>query len=148
MSKCAEGYCQLCSKKQENRVDLLEMKTYGEISLKETPIVVLGCGHFFTAESLDGMVGMSAVYECNRDGDIVGLKDVSAQLASAIPKCPDCKSPVRQFVSPRYNRVINRAVIDEMSKRFLVSGKDEPKKLEQKIEILEKELEQSREGII
>jgi hypothetical protein len=56
VGRSAEGYCQLCSKKQENRVDLLEMKTYGEISLKETPIVVLGCGHFFTAASLDGMV--------------------------------------------------------------------------------------------
>jgi hypothetical protein len=41
------------------------MKIYRKISLKETPIVVLGYGHFFTAESLDRMVGMSDVYECN-----------------------------------------------------------------------------------
>jgi hypothetical protein len=43
-------------------VDLLEMKSYSEIDLNETPIVVLGCGHFFTAESLDGHIGMAEVY--------------------------------------------------------------------------------------
>jgi len=145
---CPEGYCQLCSTKQESRVDLLEMKTYGEITLEESPIVVLGCGHFFTAESLDGMVGMSDVYEYNRDGDLVGLKDVSAELARAIPKCPDCNCSIRQFVSPRYNRIINRAVIDEMSKRFLVSGKDELEKLEHRIANLEKEFELSKQEII
>jgi hypothetical protein len=34
------------------------MKTYKEIDLGETPIAALGCGHFFTAETLDGHMGM------------------------------------------------------------------------------------------
>jgi hypothetical protein len=38
------------------------MKSYSEIDLNETPIVVLGCSHFFTAESLDGHIGMAEVY--------------------------------------------------------------------------------------
>jgi hypothetical protein len=59
---CPEEYCQICSDRKEARVDLLEMKSYSEIDLNETPIVVLGCGHFFTAESLDGHIGMAEVY--------------------------------------------------------------------------------------
>ena len=116
------------------------MKSYGEIDVDETPVVVLGCGHFFTAESLDGILGMSEVYEVDGYGEFTGLKDVSGDLAQSIPCCPDCKCPVRQFATQRYNRVINRAVIDEMSKRFLTTGRDELRELEQRIAELERNL--------
>ena len=142
---CAEGYCHQCSNKLEARVDFLEMKSYGEIDVDETPIVVLGCGHFFTAESLDGVLCMSEVYEVDMYGEFNGLKDVSGALAQSIPCCPDCKCPVRQFATQRYNRVINRAVIDEMSKRFLTTGTDELRNLEQQIAELERSLRTSRE---
>ena len=33
---------------------MIELKDYGEIDLEEAPVIALGCGHFFTAESLDG----------------------------------------------------------------------------------------------
>jgi hypothetical protein len=36
------------------QVDMIEFKDYGEIDLEETPVVSLDCGHFFTAETLDG----------------------------------------------------------------------------------------------
>ena len=36
-------------------VDMIEFKEYWEIDLDETPIIALACGHFFTAETLDGM---------------------------------------------------------------------------------------------
>ena len=124
------------------------MKSYREIDIDETPIVVLGCGHFFTAESLDGLIGVSEVYEADRYGEFTGLKDVSVALARAIPCCPDCNCPVRQFATQRYNRVINRAVIDEMSKRFLTTGRDELRKLEQQIVELEKNLDIAREEIM
>jgi hypothetical protein len=128
---CAEGYCYQYSDKLKARVDFLEMKSYREIDVDETPIVVLGCSHFFTAESLDGMLGMSEVYEIDGYRGFIGLKDVSGTLAQLVPCCPDCKCPVRQFATQRYNRVINRAVIDEMSKRFLTTGRDELRELEQ-----------------
>jgi hypothetical protein len=38
------------------------MKTYSQIDIDSTPIIVLGCGHFFTAETLDGHVGMGQVF--------------------------------------------------------------------------------------
>lgn len=36
------------------QVDMIELKEYGEIDLDETPVIALPCGHFFTAETLDG----------------------------------------------------------------------------------------------
>lgn len=117
------------------------MKTYGEINLDETPIVVLGCGHFFTAETLDGHMGMGGVYLIDEYGEFIGLKDISAELARKIPRCPDCQSPVRQHTTRRYNRVINRAVIDEISKRFVVNGQDEIRLLKYQAKELEDSLE-------
>lgn len=134
--------------RQDARVDLLEMKTYAEVDVAETPIVVLGCGHFFTAETLDGLIGLHDVYVTDKCGRFAGLADVSGDLASRIPQCPDCQCPVRQYVTQRYNRVINRAVMDEMSKRFLVSGKEELNQLEIRAGGLETEFEKSRSDII
>lgn len=109
--------------------------------------MVLGCGHFFTAESLDGIMEMSEVYEMDGYGDFIGLKDIPGALASAMPSCPDCKCPVKHYVTQRYNRVINRAVIDEMSKRFLDTGQEELRTLEEQIIDLEKEQETFRDKI-
>src|SRR5438045_8200664 len=77
---CPEKYCQSCANKGDTRVDLLEMKTYKEIDLAETPIVALGCGHFLTAETLDGLMGMEEVYVTDARGDFTGLQDVSIEL--------------------------------------------------------------------
>ena len=123
------------------------MKTYSEINIDETPIVVLGCGHFFTVESLDGLVGMSEVYTTNMFGDFAGLADISGSLATKTPNCPDCQRPIMQYITQRYNRVINRAVIDEMSKRFLVNGKNELQGLEKEVEDLESDFGKSRKEI-
>ena len=124
------------------------MKSYGELDLDETPVVNLGCGHFFTAETLDGHMGMAEVYEQDVRGVFTKLQDVSAILARAVPRCPDCQCPVRQFCTQRYNRVINRAVIDEMSKRFLVNGKEELRGLERQIRELESDLETSQQEVL
>lgn len=144
---CPKLYCQLCSDRKDERVDLLEMKTYAQIDLNETPIVVLGCGHFLTAESLDGHIGMAEVYNQGVNGEYTAIKDISASLARSIPRCPDCQQPVRQYSTQRYNRVINRAVIDEMSKRFITKGKADLRELEQQILDLELEFSQSRQTL-
>ncbi|KAH9881757.1 hypothetical protein J1614_000928 [Plenodomus biglobosus] len=41
--------------KLDAQVDMLEFKTYSEIDIDKSPVVALACGHFFTAETLDGM---------------------------------------------------------------------------------------------
>lgn len=137
---CPSNLCQECGDKGDARVDFLEWKTYAEINLNETPIIVLGCGHFFTSESVDGLVGLDEVYTRDKDGKFNGLRDVSSALASAIPSCPDCKQPIRQFATKRYNRVINRAVMDETCKRFLTKGRADLEGLESRLSDIEDKL--------
>lgn len=145
---CPQQYCQICSKKQEQRVDILEFTTFGEVDLDSAPVVVLSCGHFFTIETLDGLVGMNEVYTTNGQGEFVGLEDISWTFTSSIPRCPDCKSAIRQYATKRYNRIVNRAVIDEMSKRFLVNGQKRLQGLEKKVTLLESVSEKSRQELI
>lgn len=127
---------------------MLEFKTFGEVDLNSKPIVALSCGHFFTAETLDGHVGMAHVYETDPYGEFVGLRNISEELTQSIPRCPNCQRPIRQHATQRYNRVINRAVIDEMSKRFLVSGKAGLQALESEADTLELEFEKSRQELL
>jgi hypothetical protein len=141
---CPSGLCQHCGDKGDARVDLLEFKTYSEIDLDESPIVVLGCGHFFTCETLDGLVGLDEVYTRGKFGNFDGLRNTSASLASAVPSCPDCKRPIRQFATKRYNRVINRAVMDETCKRFLTKGRVDLEGLEIRLKTIEDELDSTR----
>lgn len=123
------------------------MKTYSEIDLDETPIIVLGCAHFFTAETLDGLVGMTEVYDQDENAEFTAVRDVSATLAVSVPRCPDCQCPIRQHCAKRLNRVVNRAVIDEMSKRFLVKGQADLRDVERQVAELERDLDESRDGI-
>lgn len=146
--ECPEGYCQICSERKDARVDLLEMKKYGEIDLDETPILVLGCGHFFTAATLDGHMGMSDVYFQDGSGEFNGIRDISTALAQSVPRCPDCQCPVRQHCTKRFNRVINRAVNDEMSKHFLADGQLSLRFWELWVVDMELELTNSREDVI
>lgn len=145
---CAEGYCRQCSNVLEARVDFLEMKSYRDIDVDENPVVVLGCGHFFTAESLDGILSMTDVYQTDMYGRFTGLKDLPGVLAQLRPACPDCKCPVRQFSTRRYNRAINRAVIDEISRRFLTTGKSKLHDLGQEVSQLERRLRTTRDEIM
>jgi hypothetical protein len=100
---------------------MLDFKSYSEIDLDESPIVVLGCGHFFTAETLDGHISMHDAYRTGQTGEYIALSR-SSSLSQFIPRFPDCQSPIQPYVTQRYNRVINQAVLDETSKRFIVSG--------------------------
>lgn len=144
---CPQGYCQPCSvktgsTKRDARVDMLEFKTYDEIDLDETPIVKLSCEHFFTAESLDGMVSLGEMYSIDqKTGEFSGLKSPAVVLP--MPRCPDCKTPLTQYATRRYNRVVNSAVMDETSKRFLVKGLADLQQVQQHIDGAESRLQQA-----
>ncbi|KAF4989662.1 hypothetical protein FGRMN_8976 [Fusarium graminum] len=142
--ECPIDHCQACGGKDKERVDLLEFKSYAEVNLDESPIVVLGCGHFFTGETLDGLVGLDEVYTRDKVGNFNELKDISGSLSRNVPFCPDCKRPIRQFATKRYNRLINRAVMDEICKRFLISGREALDYLEQELQTLENKLDSTR----
>jgi hypothetical protein len=122
----------------------LEFKSCSEIDLEESPIVVLGCGHFFTGETLDDLVGLEEVYTVDKEGNFDGLKDISGSLSRNVPFCPDCKRPIRQFATKRYNRLINRAVMDEICKRFLITGRETLNELEQRLQTEEDQLGTTR----
>ncbi|TLD10377.1 hypothetical protein PgNI_06085 [Pyricularia grisea] len=145
---CREGCCHQCRDKEDSVVDYIEFKTYAEIDVNETPVVVLSCGHIFTAESLDGHVGMHDVYLVNQNGQYTGVKDISSDLAKPVPGCPECRRPILQFSTKRYNRVINRAVMDETTKRLLAKGRIEIQALEAEFQRTEESLQKSRNGVI
>ncbi|KAF4468731.1 NFX1-type zinc finger-containing 1 [Fusarium albosuccineum] len=142
---CPINYCQECGKKGDARIDLLEFRSYAEVDLNENPVVVLGCGHFFTGETLDGLVGLDEVYTRDKEGNFSGLRDISGSLARNVPFCPDCKRPIRQFATKRYNRLLNRAVMDEICKRFLIDGRKTLDSLGRNLQNLENELAVTRE---
>ncbi|KAL2754249.1 hypothetical protein ACRALDRAFT_1049711 [Sodiomyces alcalophilus JCM 7366] len=127
--ECPDGkFCQECGDHSGARVDFLEFKEYAQIDVDKTPVVVLTCGHLFTSESLDMLVGMSDVYNIRAtDGGYDGLKDISSALA-------------RTFSTKRYNRVINKAAMDETTKRFLSSGNQSLGDLEKRLMALKKPL--------
>ncbi|CVK84144.1 uncharacterized protein FPRN_01838 [Fusarium proliferatum] len=114
------------------------------INLYETPIIVLGCGHFFTSETLDGLVGLDEVYTTDMFGSYAGLKDITTSLTEKTPCCPSCKRSIRQFATKRYNRAINRAVMDDICKRFLIKGRESLVKLNHKLLKAETSLASSR----
>jgi hypothetical protein len=90
---------------------------------------------------------MAYAFPVAKTGEYTALKE-DAQLASSVPQCPMCREPVRQYVTQRYNRVVNRAVIDEMSKRFVVSGKQELQALEKKLQTVGEGLKTSRSALL
>ena len=124
---------------------MLEFKTFGEINLNNTPIVLLAAA---TAETLDGHMDMANVDEMDLEGEFVGLRDISGGSFQSTLRCPDCQCSIQQYATQRYNRVINRTVIDEMSKRFLVSGKARLHELEGKTLALELDSDKSRKDLL
>lgn len=94
------------------------------------------------------MIGLKEVYKIDpATGDILSLEDISSKMAPAIPKCPHCQRPIRQYATQRYNRLINRAVIDEMSRRFIVTGQTDLQEIEGKLTKAETELEATRSDV-
>ncbi|KAH9865451.1 hypothetical protein J1614_009035 [Plenodomus biglobosus] len=133
-----------CGMKPDEQPDMIMMTRYADLDLNESPIVVLGCGHFFTTETLDGHVGLKDVYKQDPMTGTFNSISETAELAPSIPQCPKCRSPVRQYVTQRYNRAINRGVIDEISKRYIVNGQQQLQQMEIKLRKLESSLNKSR----
>ncbi|KAF2856036.1 hypothetical protein T440DRAFT_96542 [Plenodomus tracheiphilus IPT5] len=146
---CPADCCQQCGMKSEEQPDVILIQTrYADLDLDDSPIVVLGCGHFFTTETLDGLVSLKDVYTHDpMTGKYESLIE-NAELAPSVPQCPRCRSPIKQYVTQRYNRIINRAVIDEMSKRFIVNGQQELQDIEQQLRKVETALNGSRKSLV
>ncbi|CAN9138950.1 unnamed protein product [Alternaria alternata] len=113
--------------------------------LRATDSVVAGI-----SSRLKHWMDLLASKMCSLDastGLFTGLIE-NAELSASIPQCPNCREPIKQYVTQRYNRLINRAVIDEMSKRFIVNGQQELQQLQGQLEDVRKELEASQKGVV
>ncbi|KAK2629028.1 hypothetical protein QTJ16_002131 [Diplocarpon rosae] len=108
-------------------------QTYNETDLSENSIVVLGCCHFFTTETLDGIIGMSEVYKIDENGEYTGLQSLVGTF---------------HVDSETFALTINQALIDEMSNYFLVRGQERQQKLGKSIEKLHHKLDLNRQKIV
>lgn len=88
------------------------------------------------------MLGLGSLYTTDQTGKYTGLKEPSGEL-TAVPTCPDCRVPIRQFATRRYNRVVNKAVMDEISKRFLMAGRVKLANLDKRMTEMEDRLAKS-----
>ncbi|ENH64000.1 NFX1-type zinc finger-containing protein 1 [Fusarium oxysporum f. sp. cubense race 1] len=79
-----------------------------KVDLDENPIVLLGCGHFFTGRSLDSLLGMGEVYLMNNHGQFLGLKDFSGSFSKNVPCCPDCLKRSAKRVEERAEKHIQQ----------------------------------------
>ncbi|KAF5601548.1 NFX1-type zinc finger-containing protein [Fusarium subglutinans] len=145
---CPVEYCQECSPKKSEEVDLLEFRTFSEINLDENPIVVLGCGHFFTGETLDGLVGLDEARLRGQEDEYVGWKEVSSCFTTKTPVCPHCKQPIHPHATKRYGRLIKQALKDENHRRFLTEQHDEIQRLEEKLQSVEDDLTTTRSSFL
>lgn len=116
------------------------------MDVNKSPIVVLGCGHFFNFRRLDESFGMSDVYSVDDYGEFVGLKDF-IHSAGEIPSCPKCHRPVRQHLLHRYNLIISRAINYNTSLKLFVSGNEILLKTEAQVLRLEQNIGCARDLI-
>ena len=94
---CLRDWCQVCSSRQDARVDLQGTAKYEDIDLGNTPIIVLGCGPGFTFDYLDQKIGILDVYVQDENGKFIGLNsDFYSELSISRPRCPDCNIPIWQ----------------------------------------------------
>lgn len=99
------------------QADMIMFEPYKDINLDENPCIFTQCGHIFTVESMDGIMGMAAHYDLNADERPISLKSPSAAFSQdSLKTCPTCRGSLRGIA--RYGRIVRRALLDESTKKF------------------------------
>ena len=97
----------------------MENKTFADLDVDHMPVIVLSCGHFFTVETVDGVMGIDTFYQRNEHGEFVGLRDLKsiafAELEELSCVCPNCRAPISHV--RRYGRVNNAFVVRHASRK-------------------------------
>ena len=146
--KCPDQkFCQTCGKPDvlERNVDLIMFIKYGEINLDEDPCVFLSCGHFYTVSTLDGIMRIKEHYNIDLATDTIISPRWAPRVASGDTQlcgCPECRLPLRNI--HRYNRIVKKALLDESTKRFIITAGSTHKKLLDAVIRHEMELENAR----
>lgn len=127
---------------------MLEFSPYSSIDLDKSPILVLSCRHFFTRETLDGYLELQKAYSMDDNGNYTGFVDPEGKLDEQVPKCPTCRQPFMLYTVRRYGRVVNRAAIMEMTKRFLANTFSQYKELADASSEAEKNIYETRDDFL
>ncbi|KAI9691183.1 MAG: hypothetical protein M1822_008803 [Bathelium mastoideum] len=145
--QCPNGrYCQTCAPDEvrELVVDPWAFQKYKDVDLDRNPVVVPGCGHVQTVESLDVFMEMTSYYNLENDGKVVQLKSSSQPFSSGEMKvCPICSASLRD--SARYGRIVRRAILDTSTRKLLLWAYKTYHPLAQQMDAVEQDLVTSRE---
>ncbi|CAG8532918.1 23815_t:CDS:10 [Gigaspora margarita] len=140
---CAE--CTTDNNVKDQVVDLIMRETFSEVDWTSERMVVLGCGHVYTTESLDHLMNMKEYYEMDKNNKWIRIKSITSQPSD--PKsCPQCRTPIKGIY--RYGRAIKKQVLDIQNKKFLVKYDNQLKKLNKDIINATKRLENSRKKFL
>ncbi|KAL0213667.1 hypothetical protein P9112_005851 [Eukaryota sp. TZLM1-RC] len=113
----SSDYCQKCGNKGDVRVDLIEGRSYSEIDLDIDRVIFLSCGHFYTLETLDGLLQFSLFYDTSTSPS--GILPFPSQLPDDFnPQCIDCRQPIRGVF--RYGRIVNTLDLCKLQKKHFL----------------------------
>ena len=56
----------------ESRVDFIEGKQFNELDVNISPLLFLPCGHFYTIDTMDGIMELDKVYYKNSNYEWTG----------------------------------------------------------------------------
>jgi hypothetical protein len=91
---------------------------YADHDVDEDPVIVLPCGHFYAASTLDGHLGLASLYEIDSTGLAVGLKPLRGADVNEKPKqCPKCRAVIHSV--RRYGRILRLSEIRSLERKHL-----------------------------
>mmetsp|Transcript_59403 Transcript_59403/g.121689 ORF Transcript_59403/g.121689 Transcript_59403/m.121689 type:complete len:851 (+) Transcript_59403:436-2988(+) len=111
--------CRWCAKDDvlNQVVDLHRLTTLREYHVSEGgPLVRLQCGHIFCVDSLDAHLELGSCYARSDQGWGDALPISSGKLVP-LKGCPSCRVPITGV--RRYGRVINKALLDQMTVKYV-----------------------------
>ena len=69
-------------------------------------MIVLSCGHFFTVETVDGIMGIDLFYSRHESGEFADLRDIKyiefSELEQLSCACPNCRTPISIWPRKQY----------------------------------------------
>ncbi|CAG8514866.1 9304_t:CDS:10, partial [Diversispora eburnea] len=144
--KCpSQKYCIICASDdiKNSIVDLIMQTTFADVDWTTERMIVLECGHVFTAETLDNLMGN--VYHMDALGNWTGIKPITEQPGE-LKRCPNCRSPIKNI--QRYGRIIKKCVLDTQNKKFLQKYNHQLKTIHTDLDKILKVLEDNREKVL
>ncbi|CAG8486394.1 199_t:CDS:10, partial [Diversispora eburnea] len=140
-------YCIICAPDdiKNSIVDLIMQTTFSEVDWTTERMIVLECGHVFTAETLDNLMEMKSVYHMDFMENWIDIKEITDQPGE-LKRCPNCRAPIKNI--QRYGRIIKKCVLDVQNRKFLREYNRRLKVIQVELEEIIKNLEKNREKVL